>query len=133
MFGFLTPGQGSKDSLRGRTADASLWVNVVGASDDDTVSANKLVLRPLIGLMNGLEPKEIERFVIEEIEKHRRLRDEATRIEAVLESEKADDGECITSRAYISAMIAVHAQQTVVSTLLDILGHIPNMPKKKPH
>jgi len=51
-------------------------VNVLGASYDGMVSENKLVLRPLIGLMNGLEPKEIERFVIDEIEKHRRLRDE---------------------------------------------------------
>jgi hypothetical protein len=30
-------------------------------------------------------------------------------------------------------MIAVHAQQTVVSTLLDILGYIPDMRKSKGH
>jgi hypothetical protein len=105
---------------------------VLGVSDDDTVSGNKLVLRPLIGLMNGLEPQEIEQFVIEELEKHRRLRDEAIRLEAILESQPsgaADD----TNRAFISAMIAVHAQQTVVSTLLDILGYIPETLTKKPH
>lgn len=93
---------------------------------------NKLVLRPLIGLMNGLEPKEIERFVVEEIERHRRLRDEAIRLEAMQES-AADEAKPETNRAYISAMIAVHAQQTVVSTLLDILGYIPEVPAKKPH
>ncbi|MCZ7497265.1 hypothetical protein O8B39_22450 [Agrobacterium rhizogenes] len=133
MFGFLTPGLGSRDSLRGRTADANLWVNVVGASDDDTVSENKVVLRPLIGLMNGLEPKEIERFVIEEIKKHRRLRDEATRLERIVDSQVAGEDNKDVNGAYISAMIAVHAQQTVVSTLLDILGYIPDLPNKKPH
>jgi hypothetical protein len=119
--------------LRGRTADDNLWVNVVDASDDDTVPGNKVVLRPLIGLMNGLQPNEIERFVIEEIEKHRRLRDEAVRLEGVLESQVPGESKVAVSRAYVSAMIAVHAQQTVVSTLLDILGYIPEMPKTKPH
>jgi TraR antiactivator len=133
VFGFLTPGQGSKDSLRGRTADANLWVNVVGASDDDTVSGNKVVLRPLIGLMNGLQSKEIERFVVEEIEKHRRLRGDAVRLEVVLESQVPGESKVDVNRAYVSAMIAVHAQQTVVSTLLDILGYIPEMPKSKSH
>lgn len=83
--------------------------------------------------MNGLEPKEIERFVIEEIEKHRRLRDEAIRLEAIQEPKAAGDGKSETDRAYVSAMIAVHAQQTVVSTLLDILGYIPEVPAKKPN
>ncbi|WP_287314326.1 transcriptional repressor TraM [Mesorhizobium sp.] len=30
--------------------------------------------------------------------------------------------------AYVTAMIDMHAQQTVVSTLLDVLGHIPLVP-----
>lgn len=107
---------------------------ILGAIQDDAVSNNKLVLRPLIGLMNGLRPDEIERFVVEEIEKHRRLRDEAVKLEAFLDA-NAEDGQGLTetNRAYISAMIAVHAQQTVVSTLLDILGYIPEMPTQKPH
>ena len=83
--------------------------------------------------MNGLEPNEIERFVVDEIEKHRRLRDEAIGLEAMQGSEAAGDAKSETNRAYISAMIAVHAQQTVVSTLLDILGYIPEVPAKKPH
>ncbi|WLS01116.1 transcriptional repressor TraM [Shinella sumterensis] len=96
------------------------------------MSGNKLVLRPLIGLMNGLEPQEIEQFVIEELEKHRRLRDEAIRLEAILESQPSGAGDD-TNHAFVSAMIAVHAQQTVVSTLLDILGYIPETLTKKPH
>lgn len=105
---------------------------MVGASDDDTVSG-KVVLRPLIGLMNGLQPKEIERFVVQEIEKHRRLRDEAIRLEGDLQSQVPGERREDVNRAYVSAMIAVHAQQTVVSTLLDILGYLPDMPKTKPH
>lgn len=105
----------------------------LGVSHDEAVVKDNLVLRPLIGLMNGLEPKEIERFVIEEIEKHRRLRDDAVRLEAILESPPTGADKTETNRAYISAMIALHAQQTVVSTLLDILGYIPDMLKLKPH
>lgn len=30
--------------------------------------------------------------------------------------------------AYVRAMIDVHAQQTVLSTLLDVLGHVPETP-----
>lgn len=108
-------------------------MNVVDTPHDEIVVKDKLVLRPLIGLMNGLEPKEIERFVLEEIEKHRLLRCNAIQLEAILDSQAAEEAKPETSRAHISAMIAVHAQQTVVSTLLDILGYIPEMPKQRPH
>ncbi|TCM76612.1 transcriptional repressor TraM [Rhizobium sp. BK068] len=105
----------------------------MGAKRNDLVAGDKLVLRPLIGLMDGLKPDEIERFVVEEIEKHRRLRDDAVRLETLLDSETNQSELTESRRAYISAMIAVHAQQTVVSTLLDILGYIPEIPKTKPH
>ncbi|MXN49457.1 hypothetical protein GR138_30175 [Shinella kummerowiae] len=101
------------------------------------MSETKLVLRPLIGLMSAMPPEEIERHVVQEIEKHRRLRDEAVVLESridhasKLQRNQIDIQEA--SRAYVSAMIAVHAQQTVVSTLLDILGYIPDMPGTKAH
>ena len=97
------------------------------------MSDTKLVLRPLIGLMGGQPVEEIERHVVREIEKHRRLRDEASMLEA--QSDAASHPELATdeSRAYIAAMIAVHAQQTVVSTLLDILGYTPDLPRTKAH
>jgi hypothetical protein len=106
----------------------------VGVKRNDLVSDDKLVLRPLIGLMHGREPSEIEQFVVEELEKHRRLRDEAVRLEAMLET-SASDGDQYgdIDRAYVTAMIAVHAQQTVVSTLLDILGYVPETLKAKSH
>lgn len=94
---------------------------------------SKLVLRPLIGLMHGQEPQEIELHLVREIEKHRRLRDDAVTLEAKMEA--CDDSKATLEigRAYISAMIAVHAQQTVVSTLLDILGYIPELPERQSH
>ena len=101
---------------------------------EEVVAKNKMLLRPLIGLMHGKVAAEIERHTIEELAKHRRLRDEAVRLEAQMEqSDSEKDRVPEVERAYVSAMIAVHAQQTVVSTLLDILGYIPETPKGTPH
>ncbi|EUB98284.1 Transcriptional repressor TraM [Rhizobium sp. CF080] len=96
------------------------------------MSQNKLVLRPLIGLMSNQPPEEVERHVVLEIEKHRRLRDEAVVLESQMGAAAGTEELQQTSRSYVSAMIALHAQQTVVSTLLDILGYLPAMPSK-PH
>lgn len=97
------------------------------------MSASKLVLRPLIGLMNGLPQDEIEWFVAEELQKHRLLREEAVRLEGLLEDGRGNELWQNANRAYISAMIAVHAQQTVVSTLVDILGYLPELQPTRPH
>lgn len=97
------------------------------------VSDIKLILRPLIGLMSDQPPEEIERHVVREIEKHRRLRNDAVMLEAKVDAATDSDTVREASQDYIQAMIGVHAQQTVVSTLLDILGYIPDMPKSKGH
>lgn len=96
------------------------------------MSNNKVVLTPLIGLMNGRSQAEVERFTVEEIRKHRRLRDEASILDANLSSAYGE-GKDEVERAYVAAMIAMHAQQTVVSTLLDILGYIPDVPGERSH
>ncbi len=103
------------------------------ASANGPVSDTKLILRPLIGLMSDQPPEEIERHVVREIEKHRRLRDAAVMLEAKVDAAADPESAREASQDYIAAMIAVHAQQTVVSTLLDILGYIPDMPKYKGH
>lgn len=103
------------------------------ASNDGPLSDTKLILRPLIGLMSDQSPEEIERHVVREIEKHRRLRDEAVMLEAQVDVASDPESAREASRSYISAMISVHAQQTVVSTLLDILGYIPEMPRTRGH
>ncbi len=97
------------------------------------VSDNKLTLRPLIGLLSDQPPEEIERHVVREIEKHRRLRNDALMVEAKIDAATDSDSAREAGQDYIQAMIAVHAQQTVVSTLLDILGYLPDMPKVKGH
>ncbi len=97
------------------------------------MSETKLILRPLIGLMSGQPPQVIEWHLVREVERHRHLRDEAVRLEAQLDATEdqvlAEDAK----RALVSAMIAVHAQQTVVSTLLDILGYLPDLPGSPRH
>ncbi|NSZ03144.1 transcriptional repressor TraM [Agrobacterium tumefaciens] len=105
----------------------------VNSLDDQAVTKDKLVLRPLIGLMKGLETREIERHVTSEMEKHRRLRDEAVRLETLLDLSNDAAERTELGRDYVSAMIAVHAQQTVVSTLLDILGYIPESKRSTSH
>lgn len=54
-------------------------------------------------------------------------------LEAKLDAASEPESTREASQDYIAAMIAVHAQQMVVSTLLDILGYIPEMPKSKGH
>lgn len=108
-------------------------MNVVDALDDETMLENKLVLRPLIGLLHGMTVRDVELFVVNEIAKHRRLRDEAVKLQREIGRERRIQGLECEDRAYVTAMIAVHAQQTVVSTLLDILGYIPELQSIKPH
>lgn len=100
---------------------------------DEAVTKDKMVLRPLIGLMKGRDSGDIERFTIAEMEKHRLLRDEAVRLEARCRELHDDEERGDLENDYVAAMIAVHAQQTVVSTLLDILGFIPKTSAKRPH
>lgn len=100
---------------------------------DNSMPDTKITLRPLIGLMDGRSTCEVEYHVVQEVEKHRRLRNEAVMLEAQLIAESDTDAATAVGQAYVSAMIAVHAQQTVVSTLLDILGYIPEVPGKTEH
>lgn len=100
---------------------------------EEPVTNDKIVLRPLIGLMQGRSPADIERFTIAELEKHRRLREEAVRLEARCSELRGDAALSEVESDLVTAMIAVHAQQTVVSTLLDILGFIPKMPANTAH
>ncbi len=97
------------------------------------MSNNKVVLTPLVGLMSGRPIEEVEWFTIEEIKKHRRLRDEASFLDGKLNSLAEGDDGLAVERQYVAAMIAMHAQQTVVSTMLDILGYIPEVPGGSRH
>ena len=93
---------------------------------------HKLVLRPVVGLTENLPKSDLEQITVLAINTHRRLRDLAEArqdewhaIEAGNPSAKAARSAHI---AYVTAMNGMHAQQTVLSTLLDVLGYIPSVP-----
>lgn len=87
----------------------------------------------MVGLLEGQPKDVIERLTIDAITKHRCLVGEA---ELAYDrfKKRSDEMEISDAQeAYFSSMIAVHAQQTVVSTMLDILGYIPPTPTDKAH
>lgn len=92
---------------------------------------HKVTLRPIVGLTEHLPKRDLEQITIQAIKRHRSLRDTA---EAKYEEwSKAPPSSCCDTVgpariAYVSAMIDMHAQQTLLSTLLDVLGHVPPVP-----
>ena len=68
-------------------------------------------------------------IVVEAIYKHRYLRDVAE-LRCAESRPSANCGETVRRgrEAYVRAMIDMHAQQTVLSTLLSVLGYVPEMP-----
>ncbi|RWJ39850.1 MAG: transcriptional regulator [Mesorhizobium sp.] len=100
-------------------------------TNGDVQPEHKIILRPVIGLTENLPKRDLEQITVEAIRTHRRLRDTA---EAKYEEwcKSPPVAGCDTAGpariAYVTAMIDMHAQQTVVSTLLDVLGHIPLVP-----
>lgn len=94
---------------------------------------HKLVLRPVVGLTETLPKSDLEQITIQAISTHRRLRDLAEARQDEWHAIEAGDPPAEAARsvhiAYITAMIDMHAQQTVLSTLLDVLGYVPSVPK----
>ncbi|MCD2175095.1 transcriptional repressor TraM [Rhizobium sp. C4] len=93
----------------------------------------KIFLRPLVGLLEGKPKDMIERLTIDAMNKHRCLVGEAELAYDRFKTKPDELAIAEAQEAYLSSMIAVHAQQTVVSTLLDILGYIPATPIEKAH
>lgn len=93
---------------------------------------HKLVLRPVVGLTENLPTSDLEQITIQAIKTHRRLRDLAEVRQDEWHAIEAHDPSAKSARpariAYVTAMIGMHAQQTVLSTLLDVLGYIPSVP-----
>lgn len=86
-------------------------------------------LGPIIGLASSLPKGTLETIVVEAIYKHRYLRDVAE-LRCAESRPSANCGETVRRgrEAYVRAMIDMHAQQTVLSTLLSVLGYVPEMP-----
>ncbi len=108
----------------------------VGTMTDKNVaggtSSSKIMLRPVIGLVEGLDPSQLKEITVDAIVKHRVLRDEASalyvELQTLVSAQARPQEVSFAERGYIAAMIAVHAHQTALSTLLDVLGYIPDVP-----
>jgi len=85
-------------------------------------------------LAESLPKRDLEHITTEAIRTHRRLRDEAAALEAsYVEQPRANDGSVGSARlAWASAMMSMHAHQALLSTLLDVLGYIPDVPSEEP-
>ncbi|MBR0866674.1 transcriptional repressor TraM [Bradyrhizobium diazoefficiens] len=101
----------------------------MGISGEDRTEQAQTALRT-DRRTDGNLPKDIlETIVVEAIYKHRFLRDIAELRHADSRRVAESDGSVGLARtAYIKAMIDVHARQTVLSTLLGVLGYVPTMP-----
>jgi len=86
-------------------------------------------LRALLGLTRGLPKADLEAITVEAIQIHRHLVDKADKLFHGLPEEyrlgKSTGG--IQHLTYVKASIEMHAQMSVVSTLISILGYIPNV------
>ena len=97
-----------------------------------TSSDARTVIGPIAGLAEKLPQKALELIVVEAILRHRLLRDVAElRLAEARDEEPAGETVGPARLAYIRAMIDCHAQQACLSTLLDVLGYVPDMPTEQ--
>ncbi|RWJ45255.1 MAG: transcriptional regulator [Mesorhizobium sp.] len=91
---------------------------------------HKTTLRAVIGLTENLPKEVLEQITIQAIQTHRLLRNAA---EAKCEEWRQSLSSTVCDTlgpvgiAYLMAMIDMHAQQAALSTLLDVLGYIPDV------
>lgn len=92
------------------------------------------MLRPVVGLAETLPKTDLEHIAVEAIRRHRQLRDEAEALEASYSEQPSKSADTVgpSRLAWVSAMIYMHTQQTLLSALLDVLGYIPDVPDDKP-
>lgn len=85
-------------------------------------------LRPIVGLAQLLPKDVLEKIVVEAIYKHRHLGNIAERHYS--ESRRCAGSETMQEvrTTYIRAMIELHTQQALLSTLLEVLGYLPEVP-----
>ncbi|RWC37734.1 MAG: transcriptional regulator [Mesorhizobium sp.] len=94
---------------------------------DDATLKEKFELRPIVGLTSGLPPTDLETLTIDAIRTHRRLVDKADQLFQALPEEYKSGNVIGGARHlfYIEASMEMHAQMSVVNTLISILGYIP--------
>lgn len=88
-------------------------------------------LRPVVGLTRGLMNADLELLTIDAIREHRRLSARAEVLFHDLPEEYRSGRKAggDRHRAYVKAMIQMHAQMAALSTLLCILGYTPAVPE----
>ncbi len=98
-------------------------------TSDAPKSEDKLEMRPVYGLTQGLSKADLESLTVDAIRTHRRLVDEADRLfQALPETYKSGKVTGGTQHlSYIQACMEMHAQMYVVNTLVTILGYIPKV------
>lgn len=96
---------------------------------DDTIAEERVDLRPLIGLTRGLSVADIETIAIEAIRTHRRLVNRAQELyEALPESyQQGEASGGAQHLEYVKATIDMHAQMSILTTLVQILGYTPTV------
>ncbi|RWO44932.1 transcriptional repressor TraM [Mesorhizobium sp.] len=98
-----------------------------GLLPDDATLKEKFELWPIVGLTCGLPPTDLETLTIDAIRTHRRLVDKADQLFQAL-PEEYKSGNVIGGAqhlCYIEASIEMHAQMSIVNTLINVLGYIP--------
>ena len=94
---------------------------------DDRSRGETVELRPVIGLTQGLSKSDLEVLTVDAILQHRRLSEEAEVLYQALPEELQAGREFGGPKhlEYIRAMIHMHAQMAVLSSLLNVLGYTP--------
>ncbi|NTH16709.1 transcriptional regulator [Agrobacterium rhizogenes] len=95
-----------------------------------TTSEEEFELRPVIGLTRGLPLADIDALTAGAIRTHRGLVEKADQLFQALPDDYKSGAVAGGAQhlAYIEACIEMHAQMSVVNTLVDIIGYIPKVP-----
>jgi TraR antiactivator len=95
----------------------------------DVRPMEKLELRPVFGLTQGLPAADLETLTVDAIRKHRQLVERADALYQALPEEYQTGSVTggIQHLEFIEASIEMHAQMGALNTLLAILGYIPKV------
>lgn len=96
---------------------------------NDTNAEGNVELRPLIGLMRGLSLADLEALTIDAIRAHRSLVSKAQELFDALPNTYQIGEVCGGEQhlTYVRATIDMHAQMSVATTLVRILGYTPTV------
>ncbi|EHH03550.1 transcriptional repressor [Agrobacterium tumefaciens CCNWGS0286] len=95
----------------------------------DLTVSDTCEFRPVIGLTRGLPSSDIDTLTVNAIRLHRQLVEKADQLFQAL-PEDHQMGKSVGGKQhleYIEAMIEMHAQMSVVNTLVGLLGYIPKV------